>query len=186
MFSGTLSDYLQRFVMDQKLCFSDLWCLADSEYELHEKMHAWDKHTPKGGAVEEDDWYSTLTPSHRARLAAYRVRVQRCNQEAALFEQEVAMDLDHNPIRGKVSIEGRTDPRQLFTFISHGCIWHESHQRPLLAMEYLLGHGVVPSEDLQWDSPNWWVGFLPNGAPEVEPEEVKSDAGSSVSSTSGS
>ena len=98
MFSGTLNDYLQRFGMDQKLCFSDLWCWADSEYELHEKKHAWDKHTSKGGAVEEDDWYSTLLPSHKARLAAYRVGVQRCNQEAALFEQEVAMDLDHNPI----------------------------------------------------------------------------------------
>ena len=68
-----------------------------------------------------------------------------------MFDREVAMDLDHNPIRGKVPIEARTDPRQLFTFIGHDCIWHESHQRPLLSMEYLLGHGVVPSEHLQWD-----------------------------------
>ena len=33
-------------------------------------------------------------------------------------------------------------------------------------------------------APNWLVGFLSNGAPEVEPEEVKSDAESSVSSNS--
>ena len=82
MFSGSLNDYLQRFGMDQKLCFSDLWCLADSEYELHEKKHAWDKHTSKGGAVEEDDWYST---KHAMPLTAPEfkdaIRKQHCSSK---------------------------------------------------------------------------------------------------------
>ena len=63
MFAGTLNEYLERFGMDQKLCFSDLWCLADSN-DMIEKKHAWDKHLSKGGAAEEDDWCSALILSH--------------------------------------------------------------------------------------------------------------------------
>ena len=122
MFVRTLDDYLERFNTDQMLCFSDLWCLADSNYELIEKKHAWHKHLSKGGAVEEDDWFSTLIISHKSRFASHRDGARSRNQETSLFDREVAMDLGHKPIRGKVSIKAHTDPRQLFTFINHGCI----------------------------------------------------------------
>ena len=60
-----------------------------------------------------------------------------------------AFDLDHKAYpRGKMSHEVRGRPEQLMTFISHGTIFHNAHQRPLLAMEHLLAHGIMPSQSL--------------------------------------
>ena len=125
--------------------------MADTEYEAVEKAHAYAKHVKNGGAVEDESWYDMITPALRARLLSYRQKLHMCDGRYVATGLDVAMDLDHNPARGKVAMESRGRPSQLFTFISHGCIWHESHQRPLLCTEFLLGHGVVPSEKLQME-----------------------------------
>ena len=147
----SIDDLLERFGMDQRLCFSDLWCLADTVYESFEKQLWLNRHIAAGGAVDDEEWSALLPENMMARLRKYRCNIQ-LHQDARNVpydSEEWAVDLDHNPKRGKTAHEDRSHPSQLFTFISHGTIWHESHQRPLLSMEHLLGHCIMPTKALQ-------------------------------------
>ena len=146
-----LDDFLIRFGMDQRLCFSDLWCLADTVYEDFEKNIWLAKHIKGGGAVDDSLWVEMLSTNMQKRLAKYRSNINKWQESQGIPGQneEWAVDLDHNPTRGKTAHESRARPSQLFTFISHGTIWHESHGRPLLCLEHLLAHGIMPSKKLQ-------------------------------------
>ena len=146
-----VEDFVERFGMDQCLCFSDLWCLAGTPYEAFEKNLWLEKHVKGGGAVDDSQWEQLLGTNMQKRLAKYRAKAAAWQDDHEIDAdiQDWAYDLDHNPVRCKTAHESRAHPSQLFTFISHGTIWHEAHARPLLALEHLLGHGIMPSKELQ-------------------------------------
>ena len=167
--------------MDSALCFSDLWCLADTKYEAFEKNQMLQKHIRDGGAVDDVAWEELLSTSMKKRLDGYRLGITRWQDahEVPGADLDWAVDLDHNPKRGKTAHESRAHPAQLFTFISHGTIWHESHKRPLLAMEHLLGHGILPSKDLQdaYQHPELFDAWYMMLHGDISPAQVKSMSG---------
>ena len=142
---NNLNTFVQRFGRDGHLHFSDLWCLGDTEFERFEFMMQQQDHITNGGACD-DGWEEMLSPEKTERLKGYRAKYDFITQQHPPHSLDYCFDLDHNPFaRPKSSWEIRGEPQQCMTFISHGTLWHDSHKRPLLAAEWLLGQGIWPS-----------------------------------------
>ena len=144
-----LLSFSDRFATTQAMAFSDLWCLTDTMYERYEFMEMLQVHMETRDGAVDATWEEMLPSSCAERLKGYRARFHSVVAAHPANIVEFSFDLDHNPFaRPRASREIRPRPEQLGTLISHGCIWHESHRRPLLAAEWLLGQGICPSKQL--------------------------------------
>ena len=133
-----LENYLVYFARSCQISSSELWCHevdAEKEFERMGQSMA----LPVS-FTEELDFCDVLPVYQRDRLGVYREQFQEHVAQARCLPSDHAVyDLERGSARPAQVYGGAP----LFTLVSHGTLWHDTHMRPLTALEWCMAHGIV-------------------------------------------
>ena len=131
-----LEDYLFYFGGEANFSFQDLFTSSQAmqDWEFQEKLKQ------RVCAVGTADWKELLLPEERKRREEHlQLDVQDVALAKALPGDPSCYDLESSLARPRRAI----GEQKLFTLISHGTLWNEQLQRPMMLEECLGVHTVA-------------------------------------------